>query len=98
MLALGLAYLAARAMRIDGRLQAVDVSVAGDLAETAPNTFIPLMIKRDCYLRIDDRGLRVSKNGRDFPDKSRVPGSFQLGIGVTAEGKRANVRVVTPVW
>ena len=47
-------------------------------------------------MRVDDRGLRISPDGRDFDAKPARKGSFQLGLGVTDEGKRVTLHAITP--
>jgi len=80
----------------EGQVVPLDVVIDGDLAATPPGASVPVTIKRHCFLRVDDRGLRVSDDGQDFDGRNRVPGSFQLGIGMTREGTRATLRVTTP--
>ncbi len=80
----------------EGEVVPLDVLVEGDYFATAPGTSVPVTVKRTCFMRVDDRGLRISPDGRDFDTKPRVPGSFQLGVGMTTEGKRATLRLTTP--
>jgi hypothetical protein len=79
-----------------GQVVPLDIIVDGDLAATPPGASVPVTVKRDCFLRVDDRGLRVSYDGQDFDSKNRVQGSFQFGVGMTREGTRATLRVTTP--
>jgi hypothetical protein len=80
-----------------GQVVPLDIIIDGDLAATQAGASVPVTVKRDCFLRVDDRGLRVSYDGEDFDGKNRVPGSFQFGVGMTREGTRATLRVTTPV-
>ena len=80
----------------EGEVVPLDVLVEGDYFATAPGASVPVTVKRTCFMRVDDRGLRMSPDGRDFDEKPRVPGSFQLGVGVTPGGKRATLRLTTP--
>ncbi len=81
----------------EGQVVPLDITIDGDLAATPPGLSVPVTVKRHCYLRVDDRGLRVSYDGQDFDAKNRVPGSFQFGVGMTREGTRATLRATTPV-
>ncbi len=74
----------------------LDVSIEGEFVTSAPGASVELTVKRDCLVRVDDRGLRISADGRDFDAKSSKPGMFQVGLGVTNTGKRATLRVVPP--
>lgn len=80
-----------------GDVVPLEVVVDGDLVSAAPGASVALTVKRDCWVRIDDRGLRMSEDGKDFEGKARIPGSLQLGFGVTSEGPRATLRLSTPV-
>jgi hypothetical protein len=80
----------------EGEVIPLDIQVEGDLVGVPAGASVPVTVKRACWLRIDDRGLRVSADGEDFDGAKRLPGSFQLGLGVTREGKRATFRVRTP--
>ena len=80
----------------EGEVVPLDVVVEGDYFATTPGASVPVTVKRTCYMRVDDRGLRISPNGEDFDARPRVPGSFQLGVGMTTEGKRATLRLTTP--
>jgi hypothetical protein len=73
-----------------------DISVDGEFISTLPGASVPLTVKRDCFLRLDDRGLRISPDDHSFDAKPKKPGTFQIGLGVTAAGKRATMRLVTP--
>jgi hypothetical protein len=80
-----------------GETLPLDIDIHGDYVESPKGATLPLTVKRHCFLRVDDRGPRLSDDGKDFDKKSRVPGSFQFGVGVSrATGKRATLRVVTP--
>jgi hypothetical protein len=78
-----------------GEVVPLDVIVEGDLFATGPGATVPVTVKRTCFVRVDDRGIRFSDDGQDFDEKPRVPGSFQFGVGVTREGKRGTLRVST---
>jgi hypothetical protein len=80
----------------EGQVVPLDIIVDGDLAAIPAGTSVPLTVKRHCFLRVDDRGLRVSHDGQDFDGKNGVQGSFQFGVGMTREGTRATLRVTTP--
>jgi hypothetical protein len=74
----------------------LEVTIDGDYVATRPAAAVELTVKKSCWVRIDDRGMRISPDGRDFDAKPKRPGSFRIGLGVTAEGKRASLHVVTP--
>ncbi len=80
----------------EGEVIPLDVIIEGDYFATAPGTSVPVTVKKTCFMRVDDRGLRVSGDGQNFDDKPRVPGSFQFGVGVTKEGKKGTLRLTTP--
>ncbi len=80
----------------EGEVIPLDVVVEGDYFATAPGASVPVTVKKTCFMRVDDRGLRVSDDGQNFDDKPRVPGSFQFGVGVTKEGKKGTLRLTTP--
>lgn len=80
----------------EGEVVPLDVTVEGDYFATAPGTSVPVTVKRTCFLRVDDRGVRISSDGQNFDDKARIPGSFRFGIGMTPEGKRGTLHVVMP--
>lgn len=80
-----------------GQVVPLDIIIDGDLAATPPGASVPVTVKRHCYLRVDDRGLRVSYDGHDYDAENRVPGAFQLGVGMTREGTRATLRLTMPV-
>jgi hypothetical protein len=79
-----------------GEVFPLDVTIEGDYVATKPGAAVELRVKKSCLVRVDDRGLRVSPDGRDFDQKPKRPGSFRIGLGVTAAGKRASLHVVTP--
>jgi len=79
----------------EGEVVPLDVIVEGDYFGTAPGASVPLTVKQTCFIRVDDRGIRISADGQSFDEKPRVPGSFQLGVGVTREGRRGTLRVST---
>ncbi len=81
----------------EGEVIPLDVIVEGDYFSTAPGASVPVTVKKTCFLRVDDRGLRISDDGSNFDKKPRVPGSFQFGVGMTQEGgKRGTLRLTTP--
>lgn len=57
---------------------------------------IPLRVTRHFFLRVDGSGLASSIDGEDFDKKSSAPGQFQVGVGVTREGLKANISIRTP--
>jgi hypothetical protein len=79
----------------EGEVVPLDVIVEGDYFAAAPGASVPVTVKRNCFIRVDDRGIRISADGQDFDEKPRVPGSFQLGIWMTREGKRGTLRLTT---
>jgi len=79
----------------EGEVVPLDVIVEGDFFATAPGTSVSVTVKRTCFIRVDDRGIRFSTDDQNFDEKPRVPGSFQFGVGVTREGKRGTLRVST---
>jgi hypothetical protein len=81
----------------EGDVLPLDVLVDGDLIGSPEGASIPLTAKRTFFVRVDANGLKISRDGVDFDAKSRVPGSFQLGVGVTrATGTRATLKITTP--
>lgn len=80
----------------EGEVIPLEVSIEGDTFASPPGASVPVTVKRTCFLRVDDRGLRISDDGIHFDEKPRVPGSFQLGVGMTREGKKGTLRVTTP--
>jgi hypothetical protein len=78
-----------------GEVLPLDIVVEGDFVATNPNSSVELRVKQACFVRVDDRGLRISPD-RNFEAKSKRKGSFQFGLGVTDQGKRATMHVVTP--
>jgi hypothetical protein len=79
----------------EGEVVPLDVILEGDYFATAPGASVPVTVKRTCFIRVDDRGIRISADGQDFDGNPRVPGSFQFGIGMTPEGKRGTLRLTT---
>jgi hypothetical protein len=79
----------------EGEVVPLDVIVEGDYFATAPGASVPVTVKRACFIRVDDRGIRFSADDQSFDEKPRVPGSFQFGVGMTREGKRGTLRVST---
>jgi hypothetical protein len=79
-----------------GEILPLDIAVEGEFVASQPGASVALKVKQRCLVRVDDRGLRISRDGKDFDWKAKKPGSFQLGLGVTEQGKRANLRIVTP--
>jgi len=80
----------------EGEVIPLDVIVDGDYFAAPPGASVPITVKKTCFMRVDDRGLRLSDDGENFDQKPRVPGSFQLGVGMTPEGKRGTLRLTTP--
>lgn len=80
----------------EGDIVPLDVTIEGDLAQTPPGASVPITVKRHCFVRVDDRGLRFSEDGSSFTETSRVPGKFAFGFGVTPAGTRATLRITTP--
>ena len=81
----------------EGEVVPLDVIVNGEYFGTTPGASVLVTVKRTCFLRVDDRGLRISPDGQGFDAKPRVPGSFQFGVGMTAEGKKmGTLRITTP--
>lgn len=78
-----------------GEILPLDITIDGDFVTTQPGAGVELRVKQSCFVRIDDRGLRVSPD-QNFDAKPRQKGSFQFGLGVTDKGKRATMHVVTP--
>ncbi|HEX6240128.1 MAG TPA: hypothetical protein VFZ61_04520 [Polyangiales bacterium] len=78
-----------------GEVLPLDVVVEGDFVTSQPQASLELRVKQDCFVRVDDRGLRLSTD-RNFDAKTKRKGSFQLGLGVTERGKRVTLHVVTP--
>ena len=79
----------------EGEVVPLDVIVEGDYFATTPGASVPVTVKRSCFIRVDDRGIRFSADDQSFDEKPRVPGSFQFGVGMTREGKRGTLRVST---
>jgi hypothetical protein len=79
-----------------GEIVPLDISIDGEFVASDPGASIPLKVKRSCLVRVDDRGLRISADGKSFDAKPRKPGSFQFGLGVSEGTKRATMRIVTP--
>jgi hypothetical protein len=79
----------------EGDVVPLDIILEGDYFAAAPGASVPVTVKRTCFIRVDDRGIRISADGRDFDGSPRVPGSFQFGIGMTPEGRRGTLRVST---
>jgi hypothetical protein len=80
----------------EGDIVPLDVTLDGDVAATPAGASIPITIKRHCFVRVDDRGLRIGFDGVTFPDKARAPGSLAVGLGMTQAGTRATLRITTP--
>lgn len=81
----------------EGEVIPLDVIVEGDYLTTAPGASVPVTVKRTCFMRVDDRGLRISEDEANFDAAPRVPGSFQLGVGMTKErGKHGTFRLTMP--
>jgi hypothetical protein len=77
----------------------VSIQVDGDVIETTPSpSVIWLTAKRDFSVRIRGSEIKTSLDGTHFDDKPARPGSFQLGLGPTAEGgPKLSLHVTTPV-
>ena len=73
-------------------------SLDGPFIKTAADApTIPLRVVRHFYLRIDDRGLRASLDGKNFDAKPAAPGQFRIGVG-SHDGKLgAEIAITTPV-
>lgn len=80
----------------EGEVIPLDVAVESDLVGVPAETSVPLTVKRECWVRVDDRGFRLSADGKDFDAKARIPGTFQLGLGVTPKGTRATLKLTPP--
>jgi hypothetical protein len=80
----------------EGDVVPLDIVVEGDLIGAVAGTSVPLTVKRECWVRVDDRGFRLSADGKDFDAKARIPGAFQLGLGITPAGPRATLKLTTP--
>jgi hypothetical protein len=80
-----------------GQVIPLDVVVESEVIGAAPGASVPLTVKKDCWVRVDDRGVRLSEDGEDFDRRPRVPGTFQFGLGITPQGTRATLRLATPV-
>ncbi len=75
----------------------LDFTVEGPLVRTASSAPIELEVVRPFFLRIDDRGLATSLDGRSF-GANREPGAFRVGVSATKEtGLRATFAIRTPV-
>lgn len=79
-----------------GEVLPLDITVEGEFVVSEPGASVPLKVKQRCLVRVDDRGLRISADGKDFDWKAKKPGSFQFGLGVSEGVKRASMRIVTP--
>ena len=79
-----------------GEVLPLDIVIDGDYVASEPGASVALHVKQSCFVRVDDRGLRISPDGRDFDAKPRRKGSFQLGLGVTDKGKRVTLHVIPP--
>src|SRR4051794_15938755 len=60
----------------EGEVVPLDVVVAGDLIASPEGATIPLTAKRAFFIRIDEKGVKLSVDGKTFDGKARVPGSF----------------------
>ncbi|MFO0555948.1 MAG: hypothetical protein U0271_46650 [Polyangiaceae bacterium] len=75
----------------------LEFTLDGPLVGTAAGSAaIPLTVKQSFFLRIDRRGLRVSKDGKDFDAKPLEPGAFQFGIHADHSGVKAHIGLKTP--
>jgi hypothetical protein len=81
----------------EGEVIPLDVVVDGGYLSTASGASVPVTVNKTCFMRVDDRGVRISDDGHNFDEKPRIPGSFQLGVGMTKEGgKRGTLRLTMP--
>jgi hypothetical protein len=72
----------------------VDFEITGDGFEQEPRQpKLELVATQRCYLRISDKGLRLSLDPEHFDEKPKQPGSFQVKFWVDRE-QHAKVNVV----
>ena len=57
---------------------------------------LALVAKERCFVRIDERGIRTSRDRKSFDQKPAAPGSFFLGFAHSDTGPALKVRVQTP--
>jgi hypothetical protein len=57
---------------------------------------LALVAKERCYVRIDEHGVRSSRDPARFDEKPKAPGSFMLGFSHRDTGPSLQVRVRTP--
>jgi len=71
----------------EGDVLPVKLTLEGAFIETVPGDVrVLIRIKRHCYLRADEHGLKASVDGKNFDWKPERPGSFRVGFGSTKEG------------
>jgi hypothetical protein len=64
------------------------------LDPTSPS--LALVAKEHCYVRIDEHGIRTSRDLDKFDQKPAAPGSFFFGFAHRDTGPRLSVQVQTP--
>jgi|SRR4051794_22217498 hypothetical protein len=64
------------------------------LDPTAPD--LALVAKEHCFIRIDERGIRTSRDANHFDEKPKAPGSFFFGFAHRPTGPAIRVQVQTP--
>jgi hypothetical protein len=57
---------------------------------------LSLIAKERCFVRIDGRGIRTSRDRAGFDEKPAAPGSFFFGFAHRATGPALSVQVKTP--
>jgi hypothetical protein len=59
---------------------------------------LALVAKEHCFVRIDERGIRTSRNPNDFDREPKTPGSFFFGFSHRKDvGPAFKVQVRTPL-
>ena len=56
----------------EGEVVPLDILVEGDYFATAPGASVPVTVKKTCFMRVDDRGLRVSDDGVNWTPSMEV--------------------------
>jgi hypothetical protein len=64
------------------------------LEPSAPQ--LSLVAKERCFVRIDERGIRTSRDRTRFDEKPAAPGSFFFGFAHRTTGPSLSVQVKTP--